>query len=101
MLEKIRTMGDMGADIAKLAVTPRDASDVLRLMQITFQARECFPQLALCTMSMGAMGAISRVAGFLFGSDMSFAAGEIASAPGQIPISEARAMAEKLLFYGS
>ncbi len=99
MLEKIRTMDRLGADVAKIAVMPRAPTDVLRLLQVTFEARRCFPRLALCTMSMGSLGAISRVAGFLYGSDMSFAVGQTASAPGQIPIADARAMTDKLLFY--
>jgi 3-dehydroquinate dehydratase-1 len=99
MLEKISTMNRLGADVAKIAVMPRTATDVLRLMQVTLEARKCFPRLALCTMSMGSIGAISRVAGFLFGSDMSFAVGQTASAPGQIPIADARAMVDKLLLY--
>jgi 3-dehydroquinate dehydratase I len=99
MLEQISTMNRLGADVAKIAVMPRTRTDVLRLMQVTQEARRCFPRLALCTMSMGSLGAISRVAGFLYGSDMSFAVGQTASAPGQIPIADARVMADKLLLY--
>jgi len=50
-------------------------------------------------MAMGSMGVISRVAGFLYGSDMAFAVGKTASAPGQIPIADARRMTELLLRY--
>ena len=99
MLEKISAMNRLGADVAKIAVMPRTPTDVLRLMKVTLEARRCFPRLALCTMSMGAVGAVSRVAGFLYGSDMSFAVGQTASAPGQIPIADARAMVDKLLLY--
>jgi 3-dehydroquinate dehydratase I len=42
------------------------------------------------TMAMGALGGISRIAGGLFGSDITFAMGEDASAPGQIPIDRLR-----------
>jgi 3-dehydroquinate dehydratase-1 len=41
-------------------------------------------------MSMGPEGAVSRLAGGLFGSDITFAIGLQASAPGQIPIKELR-----------
>jgi len=99
MSEKIHRMHAFGADIAKLAVMPRTSADVLRLLQVTLQARLNFPRLALCTMSMGSLGVVSRVAGFLFGSDMSFAVGQEVSAPGQIPIADARAMTVKLLQY--
>ena len=37
---------------------------------------------------MGPMGSVSRIVGGLFGSSLSFAVGEKASAPGQIPIGD-------------
>jgi len=97
LLDKIALMHGLGADVAKIAVMPQTAGDVLRLLGVTLEARQRFPRLALCTMAMGRLGALSRVAGFLFGSDMAFGAGQESSAPGQIPIAEARAIAEKLL----
>jgi len=99
LLEKIGSMHHRGADIAKIAVMPQTNGDVLRLLEMTLQARQRFPHLPLCTMSMGRLGVLSRVAGFLFGSDMAYAVGQESSAPGQIPIVEARALAEKLLEY--
>jgi len=39
-------------------------------------------------MSMGPEGAVTRLAGGLFGSDITFAVGLQESAPGQIPIKE-------------
>lgn len=99
LLAKIEAMRAQGADIAKIAVTPRTADDVLRLLQVTATARKLYPRLPLVTMSMGALGSITRVAGFLYGSDMSFALGKAGSAPGQIPIEDARKMTEMLLRY--
>jgi 3-dehydroquinate dehydratase-1 len=99
LLEKISLMNNHGADVAKIAVMPQTAGDVLRLLEITSQARQRFPRMALCTMSMARLGILSRIAGFLFGSDMAFGAGQASSAPGQIPVAEARAVAEKLLKY--
>ncbi len=96
---RIRAMRERGADIAKLAVMPRSEVDVLRLLDVTIRARREFPDLPLCTMSMGRLGSISRVAGFLYGSDMAFAVGKEASAPGQIPIDDARQMTDLLLRY--
>ena len=78
---------------------PRELRDVLRLLEVTLKARESYPEAALCTMSMGGMGCLSRVSGFLYGSDMSFAVGDKVSAPGQIPIEEARRLAGTLLKY--
>ena len=99
LLEKISLMSRRGADVAKIAVMPQTAGDVLRLLEVTLEARQCFPRLALCTMSMGRLGVLSRVAGFLFGSDMAFGAGQESSAPGQVPIADARVISEKLLKY--
>ena len=51
----------------------------------------------MITIAMGDGGRVTRLAGGLFGSDITFAAGEASSAPGQIPVAELRrAMA---LFY--
>ena len=96
----IRQMRSRGASIAKLAVMPRCEEDVLRLLDVTLRARREFPDLPLCTMSMGRLGSVTRVAGFLYGSDMAFAVGKEASAPGQIPIADARRMTDLLLRYG-
>lgn len=97
LLQKISEMARQGADIAKTACMPREPGDVLRLLQVTLTARGMFPNLPLITMSMGRLGMISRVAGFLYGCDMSFAVGKEISAPGQIPIGEARAMTDAVL----
>jgi 3-dehydroquinate dehydratase-1 len=97
LLEKISTMVSHGTDIAKIACMPRESGDVLRLLQVTLTARQSFPAVPLCTISMGGLGFLSRVAGFLYGSDMTFALGTTSSAPGQIAIGEARAIAESLM----
>jgi 3-dehydroquinate dehydratase-1 len=99
LLGKVAAMIKNGADIAKLACMACNSGDVLRLLDVTRKARESFPDLPLCTMSMSGLGCLSRVAGFLFGSDMAFAVGDKVSAPGQIPILEARRIAMTLLKY--
>jgi len=99
LLAKVRAMIESGADIAKIACMPRDAFDVLRLLNLTLTARVKFPTVPMCTMSMGGAGCITRVAGFLYGSDMAFAVGDKPSAPGQIPLQEARQIAATLLKY--
>ena len=99
LLSKIASMRSHGADIAKIAVMPRTPEDVLRLLHVTAHARTLYPNLPLITMAMGALGSITRVAGFLFGSDMSFALGQSGSAPGQIPMEDARQITEMLLRY--
>jgi 3-dehydroquinate dehydratase-1 len=49
-----------------------------------------YAQKPLVTMSMGGLGAISRLAGEVFGSSMTFGSAGKKSAPGQIPVSELR-----------
>ena len=99
LLSRISAMNARGADIAKLAVMPQNQADVMRLFQVIIAARKQHPHLPLAIMSMGALGSITRVAGFLYGSDMAFAVGKEASAPGQIPIEDARRIADLLLRY--
>ncbi len=73
-----------GADVAKLAVMPQSADDVVRLLKLTNDMKQKYPTLPVVTMSMGALGVVSRMAGEIFGSCITFGAvGEI-SAPGQI-----------------
>ena len=79
-----------GADVAKLAAMPRSEEDVLNLLSATLSIRREYPDVPLITMSMGELGAVSRITGGLFGSDLTFAVGSNASAPGQIPVSDLR-----------
>jgi 3-dehydroquinate dehydratase-1 len=97
LLGTIAAMVEQGCDIAKFACMPRTREDVLRLLQVTSTARDLYPAVPLCTMAMGGLGALTRVAGFLFGSDMAFAVGQVVSAPGQIPLAQARALTKGLL----
>ena len=87
---KLAQAQTMGADIAKAAVMPDGSGDVLTLLNATHQARTQGVQIPIITMAMGIHGAVSRIAGGLFGSDITFAMGADASAPGQIPIEQLR-----------
>lgn len=80
----------LGADIAKTAVMPRSYGDVLVLLEATLKARTEALDIPMITIAMGNEGAVTRIAGGLFGSDITFAAGKAASAPGQIPIGALR-----------
>lgn len=81
---------EMGADVAKVAVMPDDYGDVLTLLNATYKARTQGLQIPMITVAMAEQGEISRIAGGLFGSDVTFASGKSASAPGQIPIARLR-----------
>jgi 3-dehydroquinate dehydratase I len=77
----------LGADVAMVQVMPRDRADVLRLLAATAEADDN-TRIPLISMSLGPLGSVSRMVGGLFGSWLSFAVGESASAPGQIPIGD-------------
>ncbi|HPT49968.1 MAG TPA: type I 3-dehydroquinate dehydratase [Accumulibacter sp.] len=82
-------MAEAGADLAKIAVMPRTMDDVLTLLDATLDADRRLP-LPVIGIAMGAQGVPSRLFGGAFGSALTFAAGERASAPGQVPIDELR-----------
>lgn len=81
----------LGADVAKVAVMPRDRMDVLTLLAATAEA-DAKGRIPLISMAMGPLGSVTRMVGGLFGSSLSFAVGEAASAPGQIPIADLAAV---------
>jgi 3-dehydroquinate dehydratase-1 len=89
IVAKLKQAEELGADIAKLAAMPKDYRDVLSLLNATYTARNDL-DIPIITISMGSMGIISRIAGGFFGSDVTFAAGKVSSAPGQIRIEELR-----------
>lgn len=80
----------MGADIAKVAVMPRSMDDVLTLLTATQQSSQQL-SIPVVSMSMGGPGAITRLCGWAFGSALTFAIGDSASAPGQLPIEDLEA----------
>ncbi|CAD5375118.1 3-dehydroquinate dehydratase [Rubrivivax sp. A210] len=82
---------ELGADVAKLAVMPRDPADVLTLLAATLRASQAL-DIPVISMSMGAIGSVSRMMGWIYGSAATFAVGKSSSAPGQVAIDELRAM---------
>ena len=83
-----------GADVAKVALMPKKEEDVLNVLSATLAVRREFPEVPLITMSMGELGMHSRIVGGLYGSDLTFAVGSAASAPGQIPVAQMRSAFE-------
>ena len=88
-----RRAQELGGDVAKVAVMPKRREDVLTLLAATLRASQSL-DIALISMAMGELGALSRVVGFAFGSALTFGVGAGASAPGQMPIGELRASIE-------
>ena len=81
-----RKMQQSGADLPKVAVMPQSRADVLTLLAATAEMADHHPETPVITMSMGALGAVSRLAGEAFGSAMTFANPGQASAPGQVSL---------------
>jgi 3-dehydroquinate dehydratase-1 len=88
--EKLKQAQSLGADIAKMAVMPHGYEDVLTLLNATLRARNHGVQIPIVTMAMGDKGSVTRLAGGLFGSDITFAMGTATTAPGQIHIERLR-----------
>ena len=88
MVERLTKMQSLGADVVKMAVMPKNPDDLLSLLRVTREMRTNHNDTPVVTMSMGMMGAVSRITGEVFGSAITFGAvGEI-SAPGQIPVKD-------------
>ena len=86
LVSRMVQMQQAGADLPKLAVMPRSRTDVLELLSATTEMADRHPETPVITMSMGALGAVSRLSGEAFGSAMTFANPGQASAPGQVPL---------------
>lgn len=89
IVSRLIRMEALGADLPKIAVMPKSAGDVLTLLDATNTVSEKANQ-PIITMSMAGTGVISRLAGEVFGSAMTFGAAKKASAPGQIDVNELR-----------
>ena len=86
LVHRMVAMQQAGADLPKLAVMPQSRTDVLELLAATAEMADLHPETPVITMSMGALGAVSRLAGEAFGSAMTFANPGQASAPGQVSL---------------
>ncbi|UTL71125.1 type I 3-dehydroquinate dehydratase [Bacillus halotolerans] len=94
IISRLRKMQELGAHIPKIAVMPKDAGDLLTLLDATYTMKTKYADRPMITMSMAGTGLVSRLSGEVFGSACTFGAGEEASAPGQIPVSELRNVLE-------
>lgn len=95
MVEILRAQRRLGADVPKIAVTPRTARDVLTLLSASLTVAEDLsgPHIAI---SMGPLGASSRVAAEAFASAATFASVGAGSAPGQLQAQDVSRMLELL-----
>ena len=96
IISRLCAMQEKGADIPKIAVMPQSKKDVLTLLSATNEMAEEHADRPIITMSMAATGVISRLAGEVFGSCLTFGAAKKASAPGQMGVNELKTVLETL-----
>ncbi|WP_457642272.1 type I 3-dehydroquinate dehydratase [Persephonella sp.] len=83
----------LGADIIKYAFMVKNVEDVGRILSVTHKNRD----KKLVAIGMGEVGKITRVAGFFFGSLITYTYIGKSVAPGQIEVEE---LIKELEFYG-
>lgn len=88
MVERLKKMQELDADILKIAVMPNTSRDVISLLSATEKMVTNYADRPVVTMSMASKGVVSRIAGEVFGSSITFGAAKKASAPGQIAVEE-------------
>ncbi len=88
IVSRLCKMQDLNADLPKIAVMPKTTSDVLTLLWATDEMVNKYAKTPIITISMSGLGVVSRIAGEIFGSSITFGSAEVASAPGQIEVSE-------------
>ena len=94
IIARLCRMQELGGDITKIAVMPRNQKDVLTLLCATEQMQSQYADRPFITMSMGGLGSISRMIGEVFGVSITFGAGEHSSAPGQIEVQKLKQILE-------
>ncbi|WP_085994523.1 type I 3-dehydroquinate dehydratase [Oceanobacillus senegalensis] len=92
IVSRLRKAQDLGADIPKIAVMPRNEKDVLTLLEATNEMKNQYAKQPIITMAMAGKGVISRLAGEIFGSAITFGAAKKASAPGQVGVEELKSV---------
>ncbi|HAQ41108.1 MAG TPA: type I 3-dehydroquinate dehydratase [Clostridiales bacterium] len=90
IVDRLIKMQEYGADITKIAVMPNCEEDVLTLMASALKMKKEKADRPFIAISMGSLGAATRLTGELLGSCLTFAALNKPSAPGQINVKYAR-----------
>ena len=96
IVSRLCRMQELGADIPKIAVMPRNKKDVLTLLAATEEMASVHADRPIITMSMAGAGVISRLCGEVFGSALTFGSAGKASAPGQMKAEDLRTVLELL-----
>ncbi len=96
IIRRLCYMQECGVDIVKIAVMPNSKEDVRTLLQATAEMASEYAERPMITMSMTGQGIVSRIAGELYGSAVTFGCLHQTSAPGQIPAKELKEILELL-----
>ena len=88
IVERLRNMQELGVDIPKIAVMPKDIKDVITLLTATEEMHREFADCPIVTVSMSETGVLSRICGEAFGSAITFGAAKNVSAPGQMGVND-------------
>lgn len=88
LTDRLERMHSLGADLPKLAVMPQTSADVLTLLAATDAFLRRHPDSPVIAIAMGWLGSVSRVAGEIFGSALTFGTVAEATAPGQLTVEE-------------
>lgn len=83
LVQTLLEMQEAGFDITKLAVMPHSRADVLQVLQASARMAEGLADRPYITLSMGALGVVTRAATAFTGSCLTFGTAGAASAPGQ------------------
>lgn len=86
VVNRLYKMQEVGADIAKVAYTPKTKEDVKTLLEACKQAKDLsIPKVII---AMGELGKESRIKPMKFGSSIAYVTLGESSAPGQISLEE-------------
>ncbi len=88
IIATLKKAQDFNSDISKIAVMPNSNTDVVTLLDASSEFYAKIADRPILTISMGAIGMISRMACELSGSCMTFGAAGQVSAPGQIQVKD-------------
>ncbi len=100
MSMRFMKMASFGGDVLKIAVTPSNYLDVLKILEFTDECKTIF-NVPVVVIAMGKLGVLTRMTGSLFGSAITFAKVGEGSAPGQVDLDDLKTAMSILEKYSS
>lgn len=96
LIDTYENMASFKADILKIAVMSRVPRDTASLLSAAARVREDLPETPVIAIGMGQAGQLTRIVGSDLGAPITFAAGQKASAPGQLTAAQVKAVLDVL-----